>query len=547
MNDSNESPVVPPILSIRRRDLLRLFAGGGVAALTGLPALEALAQSRKETLVIGIDTSDSTELDPVRDLHYTPPMTITACYETLMTMLPGDYINLKPLLATSWARTADGKGWRFNLRENVKFVSGNPMTAADVKFSLDRVRFIRYQAAQYLENVTSVNIVDDKTIDILLKNPSEPILSILAAPSFSITDRKVVEANGGDASTDSKAKDKATEWLNQNSAGSGPYKLTGWIRNSQIQLVANPNYWGGKPAFQRIVIRHFEDGAAQMLALKRGDIDVAFNMLPEQVISLKSEKDIRIAKAISLDYVYMALSHNAEFNKALANKAARQAIGYAIDYDGIRDSLLGGAATRPANFIPVGSLGSTEELTKEIGFRQDLDRSKKLLAQAGFPDGFEFDVIYGNSMVAGTSYHVMAQKVQADLARVGIRMKLNPMPQVNVRTLYNGGKMQSVITYWNPPAVENALWGWATVQRVARRLHWKPPESLVKLVDTAAAEPDQKKQAELWRQYQQIMVDEANLIVLFQPIYQVGVRNSIKEFPLTAAGWQADLRGARPA
>jgi peptide/nickel transport system substrate-binding protein len=295
------------------------------------------------------------------------------------------------------------------------------------------------------------------------------------------------------------------------------------------------------------VIRHFEDGAAQLLALRRGDIDVAFNLLPEQVTSLKSDKDVRIAKAISLDYVYIALTENPELNKALANKFARQAIGYAIDYDGIRDSLLGGAATRPANFIPVGSLGSTEELTKEIGFRQDLDRSKKALAQAGMPEGFEFEVIYGNSMVAGTSYHVMAQKVQADLARVGIKMKLNPMPQVNVRTLYNGGKMQSVLTYWNPPAVENALWGWATVQRVAKRLHWTPPASLVKLVDDAAAEPDLKKQGDMWKQYQQIMVDEANLIVLFQPIYQVGVRNAIKEFPLTAAGWQADLRGAKPA
>lgn len=535
------------VISVRRRDLLRLLGSGGVASLAGWPALEALAQGRKDTLVIGIDTSDSTEFDPVRDLHYTPPMTVSACYDCLVTMTPGDYINLKPGLATQWARTPDGAGWRFTLRDNVKFVSGNPMTAADVKFSLDRVRFIQYQSSQYLTNVTSVNVVDDKTVDIMLKNPSEPLLNILAAPSFSITDRKVVESHGGDASPESKSKDKATEWLNQNSAGTGPYRLTAWVRNSQIQLVANPNFWGGKPAFQRIVIRHFEDGSAQLLSLRRGDIDVAFNLLPEQVGSLKSDKDVWIARHISLDFVYLALSHSPELNKALANKNARQAIGYAIDYDGIRDGLLGGAATRPANFIPVGSLGSTDETTKEIGFRQDLDRSKKLLAQAGLPDGFEFEVIYGNSMVAGTSYHVIAQKVQADLARVGIKMKLNPMPQVNVRTLYNGGKMQSVITYWNPPAVENALWGWATVQRVAKRLNWKPPESLVKLVDQAATEADQKKQADLWRQYQVAMVDEANLIVLFQPIYQVGVRKSIKDMPLTAAGWQADLRGVKPA
>lgn len=534
-------------ISIRRRDLLKLLTSGGIAALTGLPAVQALAQSRKEVLVLGIDISDSTELDPVRDLHYTPPMTVSACYDCLVTMTPGDYINLKPALATKWVRTPDGNGWRFTLRDNVKFVSGNPMTAADVKFSLDRVRFIKFQSSQYLTNVTSVNVVDDRTVDVMLKNPAEPLLNILAAPSFAVTDRKVVEANGGDASTDSKAKDKATAWLNQNSAGTGPYKLTGWVHNSQIQLVANPNYWGKPPAFKRIVIRHFEDGAAQTLALKRGDIDVAFNMLPEQVNSLKNDKDVWIAKAVSLDFVYLALTHNPELNKALSNKFARQAVAYAIDYDGIRNSLLGGSAVRPVNFIPVGSLGSTEELTKEIGFRQDLDRSKKALAQAGLPDGFEFEVIYGNGVIAGTSYHVLAQKLQSDLARVGIKLKLVPMPQVNVRTLYNGGKMQSVLTYWNPPAVENALWGWATVQRVAKRLGWTPPEALVKLVDQAASEPDQKQQAALWRQYQVAMVDEANLIVLFQPIYQVGVRTGIKEFPLTAAGWQADLRDAKPA
>src|SRR5690606_31396019 len=134
--------------------LMQLLGVGGAAALgSTLPSLEALAQGRRDTLVIGIDTSDTTQLDPVRDLHYTPPMTVSACYETLLTMEPGDYINLKPRLATSWERTPDGKGWRFKLREGVKFFSGNPMTAEDVKFSLDRVRFIRYQAAQYVAHV----------------------------------------------------------------------------------------------------------------------------------------------------------------------------------------------------------------------------------------------------------------------------------------------------------------------------------------------------------------------------------------------------------
>lgn len=536
-------------IAITRRDLLALLgAGGGATALATLsPGLEALAQSRKETLVIGLDISDTNNLDPVRDLHYTPPMTISACYECLVTMAPGEYIDVKPMLATKWARTPDGKGWRFTLRENVKFISGNPMTARDVKFSLDRVRNIRYQAAQYVENIESVNVVDDMTVDIVLKKPEEPLLTIIAAPSFAVTDSKEVAARGGVATPDAKEKDKATEPLNQASAGTGAYKLVGWTRNSVIQLVANPNYWGGKPAFQRVVIRHFEDGAAQLLALRRGDIDVAFNLLPEQIATLKEDKDTWISGLTSLDFVYLALTHNPEFNKALAIKKARQAIAWAIDYEGITKSLLGGAATRSANFIPVGCLGSTEEVTRRIGYREDLDRARKLLAEAALPDGFEFEVIHGTGNVAGTSYRIIAQKVQSDLARVGIRMKVNPMPQVNVRTLYSGGKMSAVITYWNPPAVENALWSWATVQRVAKRLHWTPPPELVRLVDQAAVEPDIKKQEGLYLKYQEAMVDEANLIVLFQPIYQIGIRKSIKTLPLTAAGWQLDIRDVKPA
>ena len=191
--------------------------------------------------------------------------------------------------------------------------------------------------------------------------------------------------------------------------GHGAVPLNGWVRNSQIQLVANPNYWGGKPAFQRIVIRHFEDGAAQLLALRRGDIDVAFNLLPEQITSMKGDKEVWIAEAVSLDFVYMALTQNAELNKALANKFARQAIAYAIDYDGIIDSL--SAARRRGRRT---SFRSARWLDRGAHQGDRLPAGSRALEEGagagGLPDGFEFDVIYGNSMVAGTSYHVIAQK-----------------------------------------------------------------------------------------------------------------------------------------
>ena len=422
------------------------------------------------------------------------------------------------------------------------------MTVEDVKWSFDRVINLGDQPSQYIAHVDRVEIVDKSTIDIILKQPAEPLLSIIAAPEFVVLERKVAEANGGTADKDAKTKDKLAAWINSNSCGTGAYRIAAWERNQQIQLVRNEHYWAGKPPFERIVIRHISDGAAQLLAVRRGDIDAAFNLIPEQIAALKTEPNVRLAPLASLDFVYMALTQEAEFNKALAVKEARQAIGYAIDYDGIVKSMLGGAALRPAHYLPIGVSGSTEEIARQIGFKQDLAKAKELLAKAGFPNGFEFEIIYGNAAVQGVTYQDLGLKIQSDVARVGIKATLRPVDQVNLRTEYTTGKAKGgVLTFWNPPAVENQLWAAAVVQRVAKRVHWDPPENIVKLVSQAATEPDPKKQHDLWVEWQKLVVDQANHFVLFQPVYQIAVRNTIKEFPLTAAGWMLDLHGVTPA
>jgi peptide/nickel transport system substrate-binding protein len=530
-----------------RRDLAKLLGVGGAAIAAGLPET-VFAQAKKTTLVIGVDISDTITLDPARQAQYTPPMTLIAAYDTLVTMAPGDYINVKPQLATKWARTPEGKGWRFTLREGVKFASGNPMTAEDVKWSFDRVQNVGDQPSQYIGHVERTEIVDPNTVDIILKDPTQPLLSIIAAPGFVIYDRKLLEQHGGDASKEAKTKDKATAWLNENSAGAGAYKLVRWERNAQIQLVGNEHYWQGKPPFERIVIRHISDSAAQLLAIRRGDLDIAFNLIPEQIATLKGDPNVRLEGLTSLDFVYMALTQNPEFNKALAVKEARQAIGWAIDYDGIINNMLGGAALKNAHFLPIGVLGATEENAKQIGFHQDVDKAKQLLQKAGLADGFEFEIAYGNAAVNGITYQALGQKIQSDLARVNIRVRLAPMDQVNLRTTYTTGKAQGgVLTFWNPPAADNLLWAAATVQRVAKRVHWQVPEDLTKLVEQAAGEEDQKKAAALWEEYQRRMVDQANLIMLFQPVYQIAVRSTLAKLPLTAAGWQLDMYDVKPA
>ena len=517
--------------------------------LAGLCVAGTVAAKNKAaaTLVIGLDISDTTTLDPARGTGYSSPASIHAAYDCLVTMTPESGSRPVAALATSWAKTPDGNGLRFKLRAGVKFASGNVMTADDVKWSLDRVLRIKDQPAQYAQNVTEVRVVDPSTIDVVLKDPKQPIISILAAPAFAVLDSATVKAQGGSAEPNAKEADKATAWLNQHSAGTGPFVVVGWERNNSITLQRNPNDWRGKSGYERVVIRHMSDSAAQVLAVKRGDIDAAFNLIPEQIASLKGNGDINVKSQLSLDFIYMTLTSGAELNPSLAKKPARQAVASAIDYDGIRDALLGGAAQRPPAFLPIGVGGVTAADTKSFGHRQDLARAKKLLGEAGLPDGFAFDLSYGNASIAGISYQLLAQKIQADLGRVGIKVNLQPMDQVNLRTQYSGGKSSSVLTFWNPPAVETQLWAAASIERVAKRVHWTPPLELAPLVAEAAGEEKPAKQAELWREYEKRIVDESNYLVLVQPIYRVAIRKNVSGLNLTAAGWTFELSGAKPA
>jgi peptide/nickel transport system substrate-binding protein len=529
---------------IGRREVMRLLGAGGAVLAAGLPD-QVHAASSGGTLVLGIDISDSITFDPAREAQYTAPLSLRAAYESLVTMSPGDYLEVKPALAKSWARTADGKGWRFDLAD-AQFNSGNQVTADDVKWTFDRLINLKDQPSQYVTNVASVNAVDPKTVDILLTDPTQPILAILSGPNFGVMERKAVEAQGGTAVQDANTADKATQWLNQHSAGAGPFTLVGWTRGAQILLTRNEHYFRGPVQFEHVIVRHMGDSATQLLAIKRGDIGVAFNLIPEQIATLKDDPQVRVEGLRSLDYVYMALTNEPEFNKALAVKEARQAIASAIDYDGIIDSLLGGKAMRCASFIPIGLYGSTEETTKQYGWHQDLDRSKQLLQKAGFADGFEFKLTYGDAAVSGLSYAVLAQKLQSDLARVGIKVVLDPIDQVNLRTQYTTGKSQGgVLTFWNPSGVETDQWAQASVRRVAKRIHWTPDPALMKTVNDAAAEQDTAKRSALYLDYEKALLDQASLLILFQPIYQFAVRNTLKTFPLTAAGWEAELYQAR--
>ena len=426
---------------LSRRASLKL-AGTTLGALLIEANLGRLAYAKSaDTLVIGMDISDTNSFDPGHQFVYSAPITMRATYETLVTMAPGEYSTLLPLLAESWELADDGAALVFHLRKDVKFSSGNEMTATDVQFTFDRLRNLKDNPAELASNIASVAVVDPHTVKIVMVDKAQPLLNLLVGPSFVISDSKVVQEHGGTSAADADKTDTANKWLDHHSAGTGPYVLSQWEPNAQIVLDRNDGYWREKAAFKRIVIQHIPESATQILTLERGDIEAAMNLTSAQLDGLKANKDVDLIEGTSLDFVYMTLTSGKELSPALAIKEARQAIAYAIDYDGMIKGLEGGYATRPPSFIPNGLGGATSELTKEIGYRHDPDKAKSLLAKAGLAQGFSFDLYYGDASVAGTTYQLVAQKLQSDLAAVNITANLHPLDQATARSKYRAAEL----------------------------------------------------------------------------------------------------------
>ena len=528
---------------LSRRAMLASAAATGAVASAG----PVHAQARKTVLVIGLDISDGRNYDPARSADLTPPLTMGAVSDTLITLSTDDLVNVKPSLATSWSLVNGGAAWRFALRPGVKFWNGDVMTAEDVKFSLDRLINIKDQPSSYAANMGPVSIVDPMTVEIAMKNPKEPLLLDLTAPSFAIYSAKLAAANGAVSTPGADQTDKATQWLNGTSAGTGPYRMVGWERNVSVTLQRNPNYWGAAAPFERVVIRHIADGAAQLLAVRRGDVDIAMNLSAEQLDSLKGNADISTIQGGSTDTLYFMMTSNPEMNATLAKREARQAVAHAIDYDGLIKGLVGGFADRPPSFLPGGIAGTTLEQTREFGFKEDLAKAKAMLTAAGVPNGFEFELIFPSAAYFSTSYALMAQKIQSDLARVGIKMTLKPMDNVNWRAQFNGAKAQATIAPWTSPSPNPYLWTGASVQRVAKRMGWEPSAEINSLVAQGAAENDIAKQAVIYKRYQQILIENANYATLMQPIYRIAAHKNVTNVKLTANVWKMELAQIKPA
>jgi peptide/nickel transport system substrate-binding protein len=520
-------------------------APGTTQPATPPPATPAPAG--KTVLVIGTDISDTRTLDPQRQFDSSPYLSMKIAYDNLVTVNPDDLSTLVPQLAESWERAEDG-GWVFHLKEGIKFASGNPFTADDVVFTFERLKNLKDTPSAYAENYASSEAIDPMTVKVNLVDPAIPWITLsLLSGTYGILDSKLVIENGGSSAADADQTDTATAYLDQHSAGTGPYQITSWERNQQIVFERNPNYWGPTPAFERVIVRGFSDPSAEVLALQNGDIDFGMNLSADQLASLEGAPGVSVQYVNSIDFMYWTLSKNHAESGALNNDAAREAVFSSIDYDGLIDGLLGGNAVRPAGFLPIGLGGQDEAYAEAHRYEEDLDRARQLLTDAGVPDGFEFDLSYGQYNFAGVPAEAVAQKLQSDLARVGITANLKPMDRTTFTTAFRAGETVSGITDWVADGPEPWTFAEAAVNRVAVRANWTPSEAIIQMMEDAASEPDPAAQAEKYRAWTEELVKQHAYSVLFQPKYGYAVSDSITDVHLTAVQWFVEVDDIKPA
>ena len=531
---------------LTRRQVLRAGVGGSLAVLGGgaltaadmRPAGAAAAGGKMLSVatLLNINT-----LDPGRTLENETNNIDHVTYDALVTFEDEDLKTIRPSLATRWTVAPDGLTYTFTLRPNVKFASGNPMTAADFKWSFERLMNIKGNGAWLLDGVQSVEAPSPTTLVMKLSRPVPALLAILTTPSLSPVDTKVVMANGGDAGPDAKEKDKAEAYLNSHSAGTGAFVLESYVPQQEIVLVKNPNYWRGPASLDRVVVRNVIEPSAQALMVQKGDMDIAVNIQADQARKLRDVQGVVVKSSPELNVVNIIINTNPEISGQFANPKVREAIRYAIDYQGVM-ALTAPGTRRSAGIIPPSFPGARPP---GEAVKTDKQRARALLQQANLTN-LEGTFFYSSTYAGfGLDLAVLAQKIQQDLAAIGIKLKIVDEPYVTEVTQYRQGKLPMGIGGWLADYMDQSDYlVFLPGRTVGKRLQWLPDSSreaseIAKLGEQTETEVGPAKVIGLYQQLDRRLSEQGPYIPLYQPAVSIAYRSNLKGVTYTT-GWYID-------
>jgi peptide/nickel transport system substrate-binding protein len=491
-------------------------AACGVVAL----AVPAAAGAPDDVFVMAKEIDDVITLDPAEVFEFSGAEYAANVYERLVYFDLEDVERLEGGAAESWTVSEDGRTFTFRIRKGMTFHSGNPVTAFDAAYSLQRVVLLNKSPAFILaqfgfdpENVREkIRALDARTLVVETDRAYAPsfFLACLTAGVGSVVDRKLLQAHA-------RGGDMGHGWLRTRSAGSGPFQLRLWKPNEIIILDQFDRYWRGPPAMARVVIRHIAEPGTQRLLIETGDIDVARNLGPDQVAGMRGNPNLKVRYARKGALYYLGLNQK---NPYLRRPEVRRALKYLVDYDGIAETILRGNAVVHQSFLPKGFLGAIDDRP----YRLDVDTARRLLDEAGLREGFAVTVDTRNTRPALD----IAQSIQASFALAGIRLEILPGDGKQVLTKYRARNHDIYFGRWGPdyqdPHTNASAFAsnpdnsdGAEVKTLAWRNGWEAPV-LNGLTGAAVLERDPARRAELYAEIQRRHRQDSPFVILFQEV-----------------------------
>jgi peptide/nickel transport system substrate-binding protein len=501
-------------------------------SLLAVAAAAALVVSGAHAVTIRIgNQGDALSMDP-HSLNESLQISVTEnVYEPLITR--GRDYKLTPALATSWKQTSPTV-WHFELRKGVQFHDGTPFTADDVIFSYERAKGDGSDMKTYVGPIKEIRKINDHSIDIVTNTPF-PILPELFT-HFDIMSKKWCETNQASKPVDRRKGIENAASFRAN--GTGPYRLRERQPGVRTTFVRNGNYWGKIDGnVDEVIFNVIGNDATRVAALVSGEVDVMEPVPVQNIDQIKNASNLKVLQGPELRVIFLGMDQkrdellfsNIKGKNPFKDKRVRQAFYQAIDIEGIKRTVMRGASTPIAEMFPPQVNGFAPDLNKRLPY--DPEASKKLLAEAGYPNGFEVTMNCPNDRYVNDA--AICQAVTANLARVGVKVNLlaetkgTYFPKILRRdtSFYMLGWTSSTVDAHNVLYAIMSTPGEGGRGQFNLGAYSNP--KLDELTDKIASETDQKKRNEMIHQAIKIHEDDIGHIPLHQQALNWGAKKNV--------------------
>jgi len=453
----------------------------------------------KDTLVV-VQEAEPVGLDIAQSSIQTTMSVGYNIHETILK--PEEDATVSPGLVEKWEKV-DDLTWKLTLVKGATFHNGEPINAAAVKFSFERMMSDALKSPHKgkLSSFKEVKVLDDRTFTISMSQPYAPGLYMLAQYLFVVPPEYVKKV--GDAE------------YNLNPMGSGPYKLDKWVKGQEVIMSAYDKYYGPKPAYKKLIMKGVPEEASRIAALLTGEADVISGVPVHQ-----RKRIIDSGKAYLTDQMgsmnYLGLN---TYEKPFSDVRVRQAVNYAINRPLINKGLFNDKAILCAGPISPRTFGADRTLKP---YPYDPAKAKQLLAEAGYPNGFEGRLAFGTYM---PQIQEQAEAIGSDLAKVGIQVKLEPYERAVMWDRYKNKQHQMYIYFWDDPP-EPDRYMYSLFHSKSRDYYYKNPQ-VDALLDKGRTVMDPTARAKVYNEIDRLLYQDAPWVYLYVIPEVYGVSNAV--------------------